>query len=45
MPILLTGILPSGFLANIFNVFLIYPESSMCLRRHTVLDLEHAINN
>jgi len=39
MPILVTGALPSGFLSNIFNAFLIYPESAMCLRRHTVLDL------
>ena len=42
MPILPTGVLPSGFLANIFNAFLIYPESAMCLRRPR---FEHAINN
>jgi hypothetical protein len=39
MPILLNGVLPSGFLANIFNALFIYPESAMCPRHHTVLDL------
>jgi len=39
MPILLNGVFPSSFLANIFNALLIYPESAMCPRQHTVLDL------
>jgi hypothetical protein len=37
MPIL-NGVLPSGFLANIYNAFLIYPEFAMCPPHHTVLD-------
>ena len=44
MPTLLNGVLPSGFLANIFNAFLIYPEPVMCPRHHTPR-YDHANNS